>query len=69
MYEEKQSVLDLFNETHKRPGFTAQEIYLRVGKSQAAIWKEISNLQKRGMIEKTKDNLGIIFYIKIDEVK
>ena len=64
MYESKKSVIDLFTEKNNRAGFTAQEIILRVLKSQGAIYKEIRNLEKSDTIARHKDNFGIIVYIK-----
>mgnify|MGYP003151122248 FL=1 len=64
MYESKKSVIDLFTEKNNRAGFTAQEIILRVLKSQGAIYKEIKNLEKSDTIARHKDNFGIIVYIK-----
>jgi len=64
MYDSKKSVIDLFTEKNNRAGFTAQEIMLRVNKSQGAIYKEIKNLEKSDTIERHKDNFGIIIYIK-----
>ena len=64
MYDSKKNVIDLFTEKNNRAGFTAQEIILRVLKSQGAIYKEIKNLEKSDTIERHKDNFGIIIYIK-----
>jgi|TARA_R100000093_G_C1913129_1_gene63402 CTP-dependent riboflavin kinase len=64
MYDSKKSVIDLFTEKNNRAGFTAQEIILRVLKSQGAIYKEIRNLEKSDTIARHKDNFGIIVYIK-----